>query len=676
MIFVNKCVLVRTACFGEKQIMARKKVQRDVPGTKITFLGGVNEDRIGGNASVIEHVNEEGKVSRVMFDLGAMFAPYESGFESAYPNAVEYFDRVNPENNQETKALKPVDMLFVTHAHEDHIGALVNYVKMGFQLPPIKTSRFTKNLINIVFAQNGVKAPVVETIKPGDNIPVGDDMVIEPFVVSHSTLESMGFHTLTFVDGKPHAGVLSFGDVLTDEKMPLGAAYQSEQVADLLRRKLTTTVLVDSTSVVPNGKARLGFDRAVENTVEVIRRNPDRDVIISPVISRSFQNIAVDAAAARESGAKICLEGTWLKLVYKAMQLSGYKDFDDVMYKGDLKQFLNDKKIARKYVVCTGAFAQGLQEYNNNQGQVGLNNIPMAAATKMALGLHRDMQIGKNVLVLARQRVIEDINGQTGPEMLQLLASRGAKVVMTPGARKIANFEEVPMQDSGHMNAEAFAALVQQISKYAPDAVYVPIHGNPGQCDNVAEVARQQGARAFLTANSEVLSISRGEIEARSEDKPFTWIAVKKIYPNPLQPDESVPPEGKEEFWVVDEYYQPVEDKPFYDTGVVKSYKPGEKEYYANQSELFDDRDEGYFHESNRERKVKLSRKEKKRSGAEERKAALEQKARRYKINHRTRNAEDGGIMTYFDANGVERVKTTKSGKPRAINRFTRNNGR
>ena len=112
MIFVNKCVLVRTACFGEKQIMARKKAQRDVPGTKITFLGGVNEDRIGGNASVIEHVNEEGKVSRVMFDLGAMFAPYESGFESAYPNAVEYFDRVNPENNQETKALKPVDMLY------------------------------------------------------------------------------------------------------------------------------------------------------------------------------------------------------------------------------------------------------------------------------------------------------------------------------------------------------------------------------------------------------------------------------------------------------------------------------------------------------------------------------------------------------------------------------------
>ena len=158
--------------------MAGKKTTKNTPDTKIEFLGGVNEDRIGGNASVIEHTNEKGETARVMFDLGAMFAPYESGFESAYPNADEYFDRVNPENNKETKARKPVDALFITHAHEDHIGALVNYAKMGYQLPTIKTSRFTKNLISIVFTQNGVKVPKLETIKPGDNIAIGDDMVI------------------------------------------------------------------------------------------------------------------------------------------------------------------------------------------------------------------------------------------------------------------------------------------------------------------------------------------------------------------------------------------------------------------------------------------------------------------------------------------------------------------
>ena len=652
--------------------MAGKKTTKNTPDTKIEFLGGVNEDRIGGNASVIEHTNEKGETARVMFDLGAMFAPYESGFESAYPNADEYFDRVNPENNKETKARKPVDALFITHAHEDHIGALVNYAKMGYQLPTIKTSRFTKNLISIVFTQNGVKAPKLETIKPGDNIAIGDDMVIEPFVVSHSTLESMGFHTLTFVDGKPHAGILNFGDVLTDENMPIGAAYKSENVADLLKRKLTTTVLVDSTSVVPNGKPRLGFDKAVENTVQVIKQNPDRNVIISPVISRSFQNIAVDIEAARQVGAKVCFDGAWLKLVYQAMQLSGYNDFDDVIYKGDLKKFQEDVKVGKKYVVCTGAFAQGLQEYNNNQGHIGINNIPMASATKMALGLHRDFKLSKNCLIVARQRIIDEINGQTGPEMLQKMAAQGAKVVMSPGMRKVANFEEVQMQDSGHMNAEAFGKLVDFIAQYAPKATYVPIHGNPQQCENVAEVARQHKAKVVLTANQEQLSVAEGKTEATVDERPFTWIALKKVYPNPLKPNDAIPPEGKEEFWIVDENYQPIENKPFYDTSVVKSYKPGENEYYANQAELFDDRDNGVVYESNRERKAKLSRKEKKQLDAEEKKARIKQNARDYKAQQHRKHNEPDEVMTYFDANGVERVKRTKSGKPRAVNRFSR----
>ena len=652
--------------------MAGKKTTKNTPDTKIEFLGGVNEDRIGGNASVIEHTNEKGETARVMFDLGAMFAPYESGFESAYPNADEYFDRVNPENNKETKARKPVDALFITHAHEDHIGALVNYAKMGYQLPTIKTSRFTKNLINIVFKQNGVKVPKLETIKPGDNIAIGDDMVIEPFVVSHSTLESMGFHTLTFVDGKPHAGILNFGDVLTDENMPIGAAYKSENVADLLKRKLTTTVLVDSTSVVPNGKPRLGFDKAVENTVQVIKQNPDRNVIISPVISRSFQNIAVDIEAARQVGAKVCFDGAWLKLVYQAMQLSGYNDFDDVIYKGDLKKFQEDVKVGKKYVVCTGAFAQGLQEYNNNQGHIGINNIPMASATKMALGLHRDFKLSKNCLIVARQRIIDEINGQTGPEMLQKMAAQGAKVVMSPGMRKVANFEEVQMQDSGHMNAEAFGKLVDFIAQYAPKATYVPIHGNPQQCENVAEVARQHKAKVVLTANQEQLSVAEGKTEATVDERPFTWIALKKVYPNPLKPNDAIPPEGKEEFWIVDENYQPIENKPFYDTSVVKSYKPGENEYYANQAELFDDRDSGVVYESNRERKAKLSRKEKKQLDAEEKKARIKQNARDYKAQQHRKHNEPDEVMTYFDANGVERVKRTKSGKPRAVNRFSR----
>ncbi len=654
--------------------MSEKTKQKFDKGTKIIFVGGVNKDRIGGNSMVIEHTDEENKTSRIMIDLGAMFAPYESGFEAAYPDLSEFLDRIDPVTGKETKAGRPVDAVFITHAHEDHIGGLVNYVRMGYQLPVVKTSRFTKNLINIVFNQEGIKAPQMVAVKPGDNIIVSENMVVEPFGDSHSIIEPLGFHILTFLDGKAHAGIVNYGDLLTEEDVPVGKfAYNRTSMNDLLQRKLTTTFLIDSTSVSPQKSERLPFEKLVDNTAGVVRANPDRNIILSPVISRSFQNIAVDIETARRLNTKICLEGTWLKLVYKAMQFSGYKDFDDVIYKGSLKSFLNDKKIGKKYIVSTGAFAQGLKEYQKNQGR-DFNNIPMASGTKIALGLHRDLGVDKNMLVLARQRIIEEINGDTGPAMLQLMASKGAKVVMSPGSRKIGNFKELKMQNSGHLNADDFAALVKENAVFAPNAVYIPIHGNPEQCNFTAQTARQNGARTLLAGNMDEINVSSEKSEIASKDvEDFHWIAVKRIFHNPLQPDASIPPEGKMEFWRVDENYIPLDDKPFYDTGLVRSIKPGDKDYYGNHgemgkmSEMLSDSYEPELKESNKARKARLSRKDKKKFNTEEKKARLEARAQSYKEKFRSRKGEKE-IMRFVDGMGAEHIKYTKTGKPRKIN--------
>lgn len=125
----------------------RAAVAVNEAGTKVEFVGGVNRDRIGGNCMVIGHTNEKGETVRAMFDLGSLFTPYESGFTAAYPDVSDYFDRTDPDSGQVTKAIKPTAVLCLTHAHEDHIGALMNYIRMGYELPPIKASGFTRSLI-------------------------------------------------------------------------------------------------------------------------------------------------------------------------------------------------------------------------------------------------------------------------------------------------------------------------------------------------------------------------------------------------------------------------------------------------------------------------------------------------------------------------------------------------
>ena len=263
-------------------------------------------------------------------------------------------------------------------------------------------------------------------------------------------------------------------------------------------------------------------------------------------------------AVARGLGTKVFLEGKWLQLVGQALTDSGYMEFDGVLYKGTLDQYLADKNVKRKYVVATGAFAQGLTEYNHNRSD--LSNIPMAATTRIALDLHQTIRAGKNMLVIGRQRIIDEINGETGPQMYQLLAAKGAKVVLSPCDREIGNFEQVPMQDSGHINAKALGALVDVIHQYAPEAVYTPIHGNPEQCDNTKQIIESRGGKVLLAENMEVMKVGKNlAVNEAQPYRPLTWIAAKNIYFNPLKPNPNIPPEGITEFWKIDDNYQPLE---------------------------------------------------------------------------------------------------------------------
>lgn len=543
----------------------------------LEIIGGVNVDKIGGNSSIIEHVDETGKTTRIMTDLGRMFPPYTTDFEMALPDVMEYFDRLDPQTDEYTKALKPVDALFITHAHEDHIGALIDYTKMGYMLPPIYASRYTCNRIRVAFNNEGMPSPSTMThVKHREEIKIGDHMTVEAQTVSHSIIGAMGYMTQIKEDNKPEINLINNGDFFVEENMPIGDSYSREDFRDLMRRKPPTFFLVDSTAISSKNQKRLSFEELVENRLNVITRNQDRSVIVSPVISNSNPNIAIDCEVARRLGTKVCLDGKGLTLMHKAMQMSGMDDFEDVLYKGKIGQFMADKKIGIKYIVNTGGLSQGLREYKNNQalGQI----IPLSSAVKMALGLHDCVKANQDMLLLSCQGIINDINGDTGPEELQLFASQGVKVVMTPRDKKVANFEEVVMQNPGHILPNELLEVFADIKEFAPNCRIIPIHGNPEQCQAVAKLAAKAGLKTHITENTDYIDLETGRGQPSKRKQVFNWIGIKALYRDPLHPDDSIPPQGKREYWRIDEYFQELEKIGEADN--VRVYNYGDKDYY------------------------------------------------------------------------------------------------
>jgi ribonuclease J len=383
---------------------------------KIIPLGGLGE--IGLNMMVIEYED-------VMFiiDAGLMFPEeYMLGVDIVIP-AMDYI-----RENQDK-----VQGIIVTHAHEDHIGALP-YLLKDIRLPVYGTA-FTLGIVRnklIEFELN--KYIDLNLVNPGETLSI-DPFEIEFIRVCHSTIDGVGLAIKTPEGMIVHTGdfkINNDADKMKSTDISSFARYGEEGVLALLS---------DSTNAEVKGYTM--SEQEVARNLEKFIAAANGRVIVALFASNVFRIQQVIDIAIRNQR-KVIFNGRSMEQIITVASELGHiqcppKTILDIKQIG---KYRDDEVI----IITTGS-----------QGE------PMSALVRMASGIHKHIKIKKGDSVILSSKDIPG-NEKAVANIINKLYRRGADVVYSKVAQ---------IHTSGHAHQEELKLM---LSLTKPE-YFIPVHG-------------------------------------------------------------------------------------------------------------------------------------------------------------------------------------------------------
>ena len=410
-----------------KTYLSKQKTIRIVP------LGGIGE--IGKNMWVIEFADEI-----IVIDCGLCF-PREDmlGVDYVIPD-ITYLKK----NKEKIKAV------FITHGHEDHIGATPYLLtEMG---APVYGTDLTLALIETKLAEHKVNGIELIVMKPGDTVTAGAFRV-EAIKVTHSIDAALGFAIHT-----PAGMIIHTGDFKVDHTPVDGKVMDLAKFADL-GDKGVLALLSDSTNAGNPGYT-MSESRVGEMFENYFKAATGR--IIVATFASNIHRLQQVVNASRRYGRKICLSGrSMLKIAKVAMQL-GYLDLDeDLLVEPEDLEKLKKNKIV---ILTTGS-----------QGET------MSGLVRMAAGEHKKLSMIPGDLVIISSTPIPG-NERYVSDVINMLYRKGADVI---------NEGVADVHVSGHACEEELKLMLSLTRpKY-----FIPIHGEYRHLYRHAALAERMGIK-------------------------------------------------------------------------------------------------------------------------------------------------------------------------------------
>lgn len=414
---------------------AKRTTKKKAPAVpvKVSFLGGLNE--IGKNLTVYETENDI-----IVVDCGLAFPEQDMlGIDLVIPDFSYLRDNISK-----------VRGVFITHGHEDHIGA-IPYLLRAVNVPVYGT-RLTIGLIEGKLAEhNLLSSAVLNVIKPGDTIKTGD-FTVEAIHVNHSIPDSLGF-AITCKAGT----IIQTGDFKIDSTPIDGEMIDINRFGEL-GNKGVLCMLSDSTNAERPGYTE--SERKVGESLETLFNKAGRRRIIIATFASNVHRVQQIINVAKKLGRKVALSGRSLENVISIGKEMGYLDVDD----GQLVSIdmINQYPEEKMVIVTTGS-----------QGE------PMSALSRMAFSDHRKVNVGPNDYVIISATPIPG-NEKTVSNVINELMKLGAEVI----------YEKT---DGIHVSGHACQEELKLMMGVVKPKFFIPVHGEQKHLRKHAMLAESMG---------------------------------------------------------------------------------------------------------------------------------------------------------------------------------------
>ena len=422
--------------------------------TLVYALGGLGE--VGKNMYCFECGNEI-----IITDVGITFPTGD----------LPGVDYIIPDFTYLKKNESKIKAVFITHGHEDHIGA-IPFLLSSINVPAIYAPNQAVGLIKKKLEDRNIQYKNLYIYNENTKVKFRN-FTVEFFRTTHSIPDSHGI-----VIHSPNGTIVTTGDFKFD-LTPIGPMADLHKMAEI-GKKGVTLLLSDSTNALNEGFSR--SESKVDETLSEIFLRHNGRIIIATFASNIYRlKHIVDTC--KRNKRKIAIFGRSMENNIEISLKEGYIKHKEIFVTPEEANRLKPNQVC---LLCTGS-----------QGE------PLAALSRIANGNHRQIKLQPDDLVVFSSSAIPG-NALSISKTINKLYMQGVKVC--------SNTSLADVHTSGHGNQDELKLMLRLIKpKY-----FMPFHGEFRMLKSHTDCAIECGIpkeNNFILENGDVLSIRKGKVQ-------------------------------------------------------------------------------------------------------------------------------------------------------------------